>query len=213
MPKFIRLFPILRKGHRYIFWKNLGKKDAFFAGVAGKWSKSLLAVQWAVQIRRDFASGSILLGISGIGLEKSSPDEMISILSKWLRPQPCIPCSAKRWNCWTMSVLTKVSLGLVSGFSLCPVLTRPTQERICSFFRGKEASAVFPYTYLTEEQPTEHNAYFPIVKLRFPITYAVELHYLNLFIINHFGPNLVPEDYLRTSNGATGAALGQTGPF
>ena len=75
----------------------------------------------------------------------------------WLRSQPCIPCSAKRWS-WTMSVLTKVSWSLGSR----TVLTRPTQERICSFFRGKEASAVFPCTYLTEEQPTEHNAYFPI---------------------------------------------------
>ena len=169
MPKFIRLFPILRKGHRYIFWKNLGKKDAFFAGVAGKWSKSLLAVQWAVQIRRDFASGSILLGISGIGLEKSSPDEIISILSNWIHFLDCAhnnPAflaqpkdeTVEQCQFWPKSVW-----GLASGSSLCPVLTRPTQERICSFFRGKEASAVFPYTYLTEEQPTEHNAYFPIV--------------------------------------------------
>ena len=56
----------------------------------------------------------------------------------WLRSQPCIPCSAKRWS-WTMSVLTKVSWSLGSR----TVLTRPTQERICSFFRGKKPRLFF----------------------------------------------------------------------
>ena len=142
--------------------------------MAGNWSKSLLAVQWAVQDSQRFC-----LRINFAWDQRDWTGEVVARWNDfnsqqlnsfpWLRPQPCIPCSAKRWS-WTMSVLTKVSWSLGSR----TVLTRPTQERICSFFRGKEASAVFPYTYLTEEQPAEHNAYFPIESI------CGRLHHLQL---------------------------------
>ena len=43
----------------------------------------------------------------------------------------------------------------------CPVHTRPPHKRICSFLQRKNPNC-FPYTYLTEEHPTEQSDQFSI---------------------------------------------------
>ena len=77
----------------------------------------------------------------------------------WLRPQPCTFQwgSFEKMKLLRLSVLTKVRPAPASVLSS---LGRPEKE-FAPFFEERSIGCFSLQTYLTEEQPTEHNAYFP----------------------------------------------------
>ena len=125
-----------------------------------------------------FKHGSILPRITRIGLEEESLDDKISILSNLLFAVG-FQFSAIKYLASLNHFLDCVSTECIpqrhirskdevdfvtfdqSQSQRCPVHTRPPHKRICSFLQRKNPNC-FPYTYLTEEHPTEHSDQFSI---------------------------------------------------
>ena len=120
-----------------------------------------------------FKHGSILPRITRIGLEEESLDDKISILSNFFFAVR-FQFSAIKYLASLNHFLDCVSTECIpqrhirskdevdfvtfdqSQSQRCPVHTRPPHKRICSFLQRKNPNC-FPYTYLTEEHPTEHS--------------------------------------------------------
>ena len=125
-----------------------------------------------------FKHGSILPRITRIGLEEESLDDKISILSNFFFAVR-FQFSAIKYLASLNHFLDCVSTECIpqrhirskdevdfvtfdqSQSQRCPVHTRPPHKRICSFLQRKNPNC-FPYTYLTEEHPTEHSDQFSI---------------------------------------------------